>query len=318
MMNYEDFKKEVAERFMDYMPEEYRKLELRITPVKKVNRVMDGLSLINEKDDMNICPTFYINEMYDNYKRTCEVECILKDVADCMVRAIKAPAIEGIDYTNIRENIVFQLVNTEWNRKMLSDIPHRQFLDLSIIYRWIIKNDENGIHSTIIKNNLMANLGLIEEDLYRLAMENTKSIFPPKVKKIGDVLREEFSKMYEIQPEDTDMLFLSEEVTPMETIWVISNKQKFGGAAYMLYGDELQALADFFGSDLYILPSSIDEVLAVSADCYKLCDLAQIVPSVNMSEMQLEKRLSNQIYRYDRESRSISIATNAACGSLNG
>ena len=43
MMNYEIFKEVVAEKFMDYMPEQYQGMRLRVEPVNKVNKVLDGL-----------------------------------------------------------------------------------------------------------------------------------------------------------------------------------------------------------------------------------------------------------------------------------
>ena len=33
----------------------------------------------------------------------------------------------------------YKLVNTEQNREMLADVPHREYQDLSVIYRWVEK-----------------------------------------------------------------------------------------------------------------------------------------------------------------------------------
>ena len=38
MMNYEIFKEVVAEKFMDYMPEQYQRMRLRVEPVNKVTK----------------------------------------------------------------------------------------------------------------------------------------------------------------------------------------------------------------------------------------------------------------------------------------
>ena len=48
MMNYEIFKEVVAEKFMDYLPMEYRGMKLEVRPVEKVNQMMDGLTLVGE------------------------------------------------------------------------------------------------------------------------------------------------------------------------------------------------------------------------------------------------------------------------------
>ena len=45
MMNYEIFKEVVKEKFMDYMPEKFKGVELVAEPVEKVNVTLDGIIL---------------------------------------------------------------------------------------------------------------------------------------------------------------------------------------------------------------------------------------------------------------------------------
>ena len=45
MMNYEIFKEVVKEKFMDYMPEKFKGMELVAEPVEKVNVTLDGIIL---------------------------------------------------------------------------------------------------------------------------------------------------------------------------------------------------------------------------------------------------------------------------------
>ena len=44
MMNYEIFKEVVKEKFMDYMPEKFKGMELVAEPVEKVNVTLDAVS----------------------------------------------------------------------------------------------------------------------------------------------------------------------------------------------------------------------------------------------------------------------------------
>lgn len=60
--------------------------------------------------------------------------------AERMVKAFTScPEIPKIELSEAKDNIVFQLVNTEQNREMLADVPHREYQDLSVIYRWVVK-----------------------------------------------------------------------------------------------------------------------------------------------------------------------------------
>ena len=61
MMNYEIFKEVVKEKFMDYMPEKFKGVELVAEPVEKVNVTLDGIIL--REEGRNISPTIYINDM---------------------------------------------------------------------------------------------------------------------------------------------------------------------------------------------------------------------------------------------------------------
>ena len=90
------------------------------------------------------------------------------------------------------------------------------------------------------------------------------------------------------------------EVPPEQTLWIISNNRGIDGAVSLLYENELHELAENLESDLYILPSSVHEVLAVSTELTEPEELAQMVAEVNMQKVALEERLSNQVYHYDK------------------
>ena len=66
MMNYDIFKEVVKEKFMDYMPEKFKGMELVAEPVEKVNVTLDGIIL--REEGRNISPTIYINDMYKKYQ----------------------------------------------------------------------------------------------------------------------------------------------------------------------------------------------------------------------------------------------------------
>ena len=108
------------------------------------------------------------------------------------------------------------------------------------------------------------------------------------------------------------------EIPPEQTMWVISNKEGINGAVSMLYENELHELAENLGSDLYILPSSVHEVLAVSSDLGDPEELAQMVVEVNMQEVSLDERLSNQVYHYDKDLRKLTLATDTPNKRLDG
>lgn len=315
MMDYEMFKEVVKESFLSYMPGSYRGMEVRVDPVNKVNRTLDGLSLLAKNEETMISPTLYINDMYEKYSSTGDLQATLREAAEAMDEVFKEAPIPSLDMNTAKDNIIFQLVNTMQNEDMLKNLPHREFQDLSIIYRWVVGVDQKGLSSTVINNNLAKSLGMGEEELFKAAAENTRRILPPVVQSMNEVIMEMF--MADGMPKELAEQMIGEQ-EPEMTMWVISNERKIDGAASMLYEDKLHNLAEKVGTDLYILPSSVHEVIAVSVEMGEPEELARMVSEVNMDQVDLSERLSNQVYHYDKDLRKITLATDTPNKRLDG
>lgn len=273
MMNYEIFKEVVAEKFMDYMPEQYQGMRLRVEPVNKVNKVLDGITLVGSGAGRNVSPTLYINHIYEHYLETENLQEVLQSAARRMDMAFKEmPEVGDVNLEGAKDNIVFQVINTLQNEDMLRDMPHREFQDLSIIYRWVVKVDENGIQSSVIRNNLAEQLGMNEEQLFKCAVENTRRIFTPTVKSMNDVIRGMF--ISDGMPAEVADMMIG-EMPEDKMMWVISNDRGINGAGSMLYEDNLHKLAMKLETDLYILPSSVHECIAVSTNVGDPYELAE-------------------------------------------
>ncbi len=318
MMNYELFKEVVTEKFMDYMSEEFVDFKVDIHPVVKVNQTLDSINLIPTDDsEWKVAPTIYINTMYDHYKQCENLQEVIKSAADSMIQAFEeAPEMTPLlQFETAKENIVMVLINTEQNKEMLKNIPHREFQDLSIIYRWVVEKGRDGISSTILNNGLKEKLGMSEETLFKAAVENTKRIFPPTIKSMNEVILD-MMKSDGMPGEIAQMMV--DDMPKDQMMYVISNNRGINGAASMLYENELHSLAEKLENDLYIMPSSIHEVIAVSVNMGDPNELAQMVNEINIDQVALDERLSNQVYHYDKDLRKLTLATDTPNKRLDG
>lgn len=316
MMNYEIFKEVVKDKFMDYLPEQYKEMKLKVNQVDKINRTLDGINLVSGGAGRSVSPTIYINDMYEHYKQCGDLQEVLQTASENMAKAFEMDMpTPKLDYSGAKDNIVFQLINTEQNKEMLAGMPHREYQDLSIIYRWVVGMDEMGIQSTMIKNDLAGQLGFTEEQLFNHAAENTRRIFPPVVKSMNEVMCEMFMK--DGMPQEIAEMMIG-GIPEEQMMYVITNDRGLQGAASMLYEDKLHSLSMKLEDDLYILPSSIHEVLAVPASMGTPESLAEMVSEVNMNEVSLDERLSNQVYHYDKDLRKLSLATDTLNKRLDG
>lgn len=320
-MTYLNFLQEVRKHFLDYMPEEYRNGTVMIQKSNKVNQEKDGLMVIKEKKNPgdNILPTIYVNDMYESYLAIGDFSEVMKQAAKVMTDASKTVPFDinerVMDIDRIKSNLIVCLVNTEQNKEMLKEVPHRDFNDLSVIYRWIVDIHEDGIASAIINNYNVQMLSMTEPELYERAMENTKRMFPMKIRDMEGLISEMILDDVDIMEDAFGMEMLQKGVSDVlndrysSDMYVFTNGPGMFGANALLFEDQLYDFSQKFGEDFYIIPSSIHDLIAISP---KICTkemLADMVYEVNRDQVDVSERLSNEIYFYDSSAREVVLAT---------
>ncbi len=147
--------------------------------------------------------------------------------------------------------------------------------------------------------------GVTADEIHELAMKNTREILPITIQSMNELMKEMFGK--DGMPDEiADLMF--QEMPMNQQMFVISNKSKVNGAASMFYEDALADLADKVGTDLYILPSSVHEVIAVSTDMGTPESLAEMVQEVNGGQVAAEEQLSDHVYKFDSKARTFLLA----------
>lgn len=315
MMDYEMFKDVVREKLMSHMPDELAGYSLRADRTGKVNETLDALHLV-PPDCLpdKLYPTVYLNHVYETYKKSGDLQGTLELTAFYLAGACREAEKKNgrITLQGASESIVMALINTEQNREMLGYMPHRKFEDLSVIYRYVI-DTKNPVESVPITVEMAEGIDMGEGELFDAAVENTRRLFPPTAELLNDIIVKMF--MDGGFSEETAQEMGSVIQTP---IYCISNKMCTNGAVSMLYGDFIHGLSERLGSDLYILPLSVHEVMAVQTEGVTPEELAELVEKNNMSRIGLGERLSNQVYHYDKEWQRLSLATDTPNKRLDG
>jgi hypothetical protein len=318
-LNYEEFKERIKDDIKDYMDEKYKDCEVVIRKVNKTNREVDGLNMLDIPGLKNATPTLYVNDLYEKYEKTGDYEEVARMAAETMEYGIKSfnsqIKEECLDTSKLKDKVFFSLINAEQNRELLNTVPHREFEDLAIVYRWNIGAGSDGGYTNLVDNDLAKKEGLTENDLYNAANKNTKELFPVLVKNMNEFISEIMFGDSELSGEmEEEFKEVMMETQDERSMYVITNESKLFGATSMLYEETLYELAEKIGSDLYILPSSIHEVIAVSADFGSPDELAEMVYEINMDQVDINDRLSNQVYCYDKDLRTLRLATDTLAG----
>lgn len=273
--------------------------------VQKVNKnngiFYTGMQI--SEGGINISPIIYINSQYQKFEKG---EITIDKAADYVVDTYRERRVgtvvdmrKFLSYDSVRKNVVYKLVNTGKNKELLEDIPHMEFLDLSIVFQCIVSQEELGMASILIHNVHMKLWDVTAEDLYAAAKENTGRLLPYEIKSMTEVLCE---IMESENPGQADYGEYEAEFADSVPMYVLSNKSRVEGAACMLYPDLLRDFADKVGSSFYIIPSSIHELLLLPAkDDGEAAEIRDMIREVNDTQVSDEEILSYSLYYYDRE-----------------
>jgi hypothetical protein len=293
-MTYNQFLNYVKEQSVYELehPEQY---QATINHVIKNNSVeLDGICL--HKQGETLSPTVYLNHFYDEYLEGRPLKSILSEIIATLnedVPRLEIPATLFDDYETIRPNIILRIVNYDKNSQQLENCPYLPFCDLAVTFRWLVHHDSYGIASALITNRELEHWNISIEELYTIAIKNTMRLFPAKIRPMQDILKEymENEKEYlQLQHlNDSDLI-----------IYVLTNQNHINGSTCMIYDHVLAKFAKRMGCDLYILPSSIHEVLLLPSN-YGLDEesLLTLVHDANQSVVESTDVLSDSIYRYD-------------------
>ena len=291
--NFDEFVEEVADKIGDYLLP--LKVEKIITRSVKKNNGIDftGMAVVEKGEE--VTPNIYLEYYYKSYKNGSEMSEILKSMADEYRKAKERIASSKIcipKKDEVKERAFLRLVNYERNREQLEEEPYIPFMDMAVTFRYLSSIDEEGISSIAIKNDDLDRWNINVKELYVWAQKNTKRLFPPVLEKLSDRL-----KRMSICPEEADI-----------ELYILTNGCGINGAVNMVFKELLDSFAKELGTGIYILPSSIHEVLLLpDSGNVQREELRQIVAEVNRVSVIVTEYLSDSVYYYDLDTGTILI-----------
>ena len=298
MMSFEEFTEDVLKEIRLKMGDAF---QIGKRDVIKNNDVKQtGIEVI--KEEANIGPCVYLDELYRKYEsdgmRFGEIvdevhRLILKheeDTPDVDLAGFRS-------WETVCENIFPKLVNAEQSKELLAKIPHRNFMDLAVVYYAVARDHEQkDIGTILIYNGHMEIWGQEEENLYRTAMMNMCVDGEADFTDIRTIVERMTGISFpDNDSQDTDM-------------YVLTNSRRCFGAAEILDKRTLRMVADQVGDRFIVLPSSVHETLVMpSKDESEYEELAHMVRMVNDTQVEAEERLSDHVYVYSRDEETLQI-----------
>lgn len=287
MTKKEQFFAEMKEALMRLKPEG---MEITFMRFDKQNRMgLHGCTLA--MPEAAAAPTFYLEDLYEAYLNGTAVEDIAEGVIEFAKennRAVIPNGIDVVDYESTRKHLGLMVIGAEENREYLETLVHEVIEGLALVPIVFI-NDENSTGCIKIKKELLLAWEVTAQEVMEEAKQNSARVMPPTFKLMSDILRENSDL-------DLDDLCVPEEAE----LFVVSNRHFVYGASVAFYPGFLERIGKALGTDFYILPSSINEMLILRDLGQDPMMLLNIVKTVNRTEISPEEILADAVFYYSR------------------
>lgn len=263
------------------------------TEIVKNNNVKKEALVLQTKGEKTR-PIIYIDSLLKTYACTGNIEESKNTVLEIYKRRDDVLADwNGFDWEQVKPYIRIRLVRMDGNEEYLKDKPYKKVLDLAMIFVVLLNEKEGEMVAQVLWTQMEA-WGIDIGELYLTAIDNFR--------------KEEFTitNMASLFPAE-----LEEELEMGIDMYIFSTKSRIHGARAMLRVDMLKTFANEKGCNLFILPSSVHEVLLV-CDEKGICvaGLKAMVSTVNSDPdaIEVEEVLSDSVYYYDRGKGRVRIA----------
>ncbi len=300
-MTYELFKAMVLAELKGHFPPD---ASITLQSIPKNNCAsQDGLTILEE--GYHIAPTIYLESFYQQMMtEDLSFSAAFHQILETYQTYRPSENIDIAyfrDFTQLRSRIAFKLIHAQRNQALLEQIPHIPYLDLAIVFYFLLPSLPSKNATILIQNSHLKLWQIKSEELYLLAKKNTPRLLPLRCEKLSHLLAAFLAPEIE-----------KEQLSAPLPMYVLTNTQRLYGAACLLY-EELPACLSQTQSDYYIIPSSIHEVLLVPAAKDMTPEaFNQMIREVNKTQLLPEELLSDHVYYYDASQKQFFLMSDDA------
>lgn len=294
MTNKEIFANNVLNAIKERLGDYYK---VTLNPVTK-NNGLNLLGLVIQKHNNAICPNIYLDDYYKQSLRGRSFEDIVEDILETYANSMMNTNL-SLDWIYNKEDflskVAYKLVNRDLNQDMLESVPYIPIVGdlVKVFYLSVSMGEESG--TILIHNGLMETSGVSLEELNESANSNTPNLYPFEFESMENIL--------------SGFLSGNDASTAHCGMYVLSNTQKVFGASTLCYKGVLDKICAELRSSVYIIPSSIHELIILRADNPNdISLLNELIREVNSTQVSREELLSNHLYYYNKDIHLLSVA----------
>lgn len=297
MMSFDEFKKEVVLAMEQFIGEGNVHLQNCM-----MNNDTKKVGLLLKSSDSNVSPVIYLDDYYKELQRKplCQ---ILEDIWQTYQKHktfVNLDTSMFMQWSAVREKVVMKVINYNYNQELLKSVPHDRFLDLAVVYYYILDTKEDHEATVLIHNHHIDLWEINKDELKSAAWHNYQKFYKISVQGLDEVIMEMAGMSI------SEMEQRPRRMQPI--LYLVTNQRQINGATAILFPDKMEALAEYLQTDLYILPSSIHELLVFPKTVDMAAELKEMVHDINVTSVQRMEVLSDEVYLYSRNTGKIELA----------
>lgn len=265
--------------------------EVSLVNVNKVSEAYLGLNV--KKDGTMASPVYNMDKAWLEYMKTEDLEGIAEEIIKMTMKNDVTIDFDFSNYEAVKDRLFVRASNIESNGGFLKNVPFRKTCDLALTCHIDFGKKGHTMMSAVITKDMLKRFGVTEDQLLDDAIGNTKKTKPAMIKTL-------YGTVCELSGQDYD-------AAADVPVFVLTNRETIFGAPVLFYDGVMEMIGKKLGN-FYVLPSSVHETLIMRDDGQDAKSLAEMVRSVNRSEVKPEERLSDHVYHYDCETGKLTVA----------
>lgn len=278
----------------DHINETATEVKVSVHEAVKNNGVkLCGLSF--HKDGYNAAPTIYMEGYYNDYlagSDISEISCRLLTLYHENDLSVRLDMSFFDDFDAVKDRLFIKLINRNKNSAFLEEAPYEEYLDLAIVAYVRVYDKKIGNGIIMVRNEHLKLWGADGDTVIEIAKKNTHDHDGFNLRHIIDVLSSLGNPGFASSITDR-------EEFPM---YVATNKKMTNGAAVLVMKDKLKEFAETIGSDYYIIPSSVNELILLAEEGKgNVYDIDEMIRQVNATQLEPDDVLSDHAYLYSRK-----------------
>ena len=305
MMNYEMFVEELKNKIS----------AATNVPIENMEFVKDGnkyaptgdrllIKLAKHEDAWEMCGV-HVKELFEELSKGSSFNSIVnssvEDIKQIQEQSPYKETKKIWDYETAKDFLFIRLLNYDDNSEELKDAIYKRIGDIAqVLYMKVSERDGNVMSTKILKSIVrkwQANSDLLSEDyIFEEALKNTERMSPPRIYRWEQMIFDPEYEGEEFMSPGTESAISKDFIGNC-----LSIPEKTNGAVAIFYPGVAERFANVLDSDLYLVFTSIHEVMVHRTDGVNVGDLSIILQDTLKEATPKRDSLTKKIYKYKKD-----------------